>query len=219
MKNTLIVLILLFGLQISFGQTVSDQKEAERIYKEGVLEDKSSRAYFAEDKKCRNFIREKNYAQAENSCLLSVSLAEKLSKSRYMEKHSAYKVLGAVLLWNQKAEKAIPILEKSLEVAKPELDETNAETGEVYFLLGQANQLLGKIETARDFYTKAENTYHLAIKDIDAVELSYPYFRAIKTILEVHLILLENAEMKEEAAKVEKRLADFRKEFDKYLEN
>lgn len=217
MKNILVISILFLSLQVSFGQEVLDQKEAERIYKESILEGKSSKAYFTEDEKCRKLFRARNYALAETSCRRSVSLAEKLPKSRYMEKHSAYKVLGVVLLWQRKAREAIQFLEKSLEIAKPNLDDTNAETGEVYFFLGQANHLLEKIEIAKGFYTKAESVYRFAFEGINADEIRFPYAKSITNILEAHLILLENAEMKDDAAQIEKRLTETKKEFAKYL--
>jgi tetratricopeptide (TPR) repeat protein len=219
MKSILIVFIMLLGFQFSFGQVITDQKEAERIYKESLLESKNNKAYFAEDKRCREFILNEKYIQAEKSCRLATILVEKLPEVRTMERHSAYKTLGVTLLHRQKGEEAIKMLVKSLKVAESNLSEINAETGEVYFFIGQANYLLGEVNLASHFYTKAENTYHFAIKDIDDIEMSYPYFRAIKNILEVHFVVLTNAEMKAEAAEVEKRLTNFKKEFAKYLEN
>lgn len=218
-------LILLFSLfaQNNFGQVVTDQKEAERVYKESVQESKISKQYFTEIDVCRNLLREENYIQAETSCRLAISIAEKFPKSRYMEKHSAYKTLGVTLLWQRKAREAISYFDKSLEVAKPDLDDSTAETGEVYFLIGQANHFLNKLDVARSYYTKAENVYHSAFKimrELDSEEfLLQPYVKAIRSILEAHLILLDNAEMENESAKVEKRLVNFKKEFAKFLEN
>jgi len=223
MKHFGLILLFLLFAQINFGQVVTDQKEAERIYEESLQETKISKQYFTDIDKCRNLLRGEKYIQAEVACRLAVSTTEKFSKSRYMEKHSAYKALGAALLWQRKAQEAISYFDKSLEVAKPNLDDSTAETGEVYFLLGQANHFLGKLEIARDFYTKAENVYRSAfkiMKEVDSEEfLLRPYARAIRNILEAHLILLENAEIKDKSAKTEKRLAETKKEFAKLLEN
>lgn len=222
MKYFGLILLFLLSTQIHFGQVITDQKEAERIYKESVQESKISKQYFTEIDNCRNLLRAVKYIQAATACRLAVSTAEKFPKSRYMEKHSAYKVLGIALLWQRKAQEAISYFDKSLEVAKPNLDDSTAETGEVYFLLGQANHFLGKLEIAGDFYTKAENVYRSAfkmMKEVDSEEfLLQPYAKAIRNILKTHLILLENAEMKDEAAQIEKRLTEAKKEFAKYLD-
>jgi tetratricopeptide (TPR) repeat protein len=224
MKYFGLILLMLTLSQICLGQVILNQKEAERIARESAQEMKISKQYFTAHDKCRELMKQKNHAQAEVSCRLAVTLAEKLPNSRSMEKHSAYKWLGYSLVWQQKSEEAIPILEKSLEVAKIHLDETDAETGEVYFLIGQANQLLRRIKIASDFYIKAEKVYRTAFVEIGGVkvgddEIRSPYPRAIKNILEAHLILLKNAELVDDAAKVEKRLAETKVEFAKFLEN
>ncbi|MCY7375745.1 MAG: hypothetical protein LH472_07205 [Pyrinomonadaceae bacterium] len=167
-------------------------------------------------------MKQKNYSKAEVSCRLAVSLAEKLPSSRSMEKYSAYKWLGYSLVWQKKSAEAIPVLEKSLTIAKDHLDETNAETGEVYFIIGQANHLLGNIEVAGDFYIKAEKVYRTAFveigdTDVDGSELRSPYPRSIKNILEAHLLLLKNAKLNDQASVIEKRLEKAKKEFAKYL--
>jgi tetratricopeptide (TPR) repeat protein len=224
MKFLKLAFLTLTFSSFCFGQAILDQKEAERIARESAQEMKISKQYFATHDKCRNLMRQQNYTQAEVSCRLSVSLAEKLPKSRSMEKHSAYKWLGYSLLWQQKSEEAIPILDKSLEVASDRLSETDAETGEVYFLLGQANHFLGKVQTASDFYTRAERVYRAAFVEIGSAnvegdEIRSPYPRAIKNILEAHLLLVENANLKEEATKIKQRLSELKKEFSKYLDS
>jgi hypothetical protein len=52
--------------------------------------------------------------------------------------------------------------------------------------------------------------------DSDIREL-YP--KPIVSILQAHLVLLNDAGLKEEAAKIEKRLAETKIEFAKFLEN
>lgn len=216
MKYLGLTLLFFASVTVCSGQIVTDQKEAERIYRESILETKNNKAYFAEYEKCRRLLNEKSYAQAEVSCRHSVTLAEKLPESRYLERHSAYKTLGLALIRQRKTQEAISFLEKSLEVSKPNLDDTNSETGEVYFLLGQANHLIENVELASGFYTKAENTFRSAFQEID--ELRIPYARAIKNILETHIILMEDAKLREEGEKIKKRLTDFGLEFAKYLE-
>lgn len=206
----LILLTFLFS-QIGFSQVVLDQKEAERIARESAQEMRISKQYFTAHDKCHELVKQKNYARAEVSCRLAVSLSEKLPDSRSMEKHSAYKWLGLTLIWQRKNAEAIPILEKSLTVAKNRLDETNAETGEVYFLIGQANHLLRNIKTAGEFYKKAEKVYLAAIAEICEAnsddEICSPYSRAIENIRRAHQILLKNADLEGVAKRVNLRSA------------
>jgi len=217
MKYFGFTLLFFASVTICSGQIVTDQKEAERLYKESIFETKNNKAYFSEAEKCRKLINAKSYSQAEASCKLSVMLVEKLPKSRYMERHSAYKMLGLAFIRQRKAQEAITSLEKSLQAGKAKLDDTNSETGEVYFLLGQANQLLEETELASDFYMKAENTFRSAFIEIDDDEVRFDYVRILGNILETHIILAENANLKEKSEKYKKRLSDFKIEFAKYL--
>lgn len=217
MKYFGLALLFFVSVTICSGQIVTDQKEAERLYKESILETKNNKAYFSEAERCRKFLNSKSYAQAKAACELSVMLAEKLPKSSYLERHSAYKMLGLAFIRQRKAQEAITYLEKSLQAGKSNLDDTNSETGEVYFLLGQANQLLENTELASDYYTKAENTFRFAFVEIDDDDVRFDYVRILGNILETHIVLAENANLKEKSEKYKKRFADFRIEFAKYL--
>lgn len=212
MKSFFPVLLTLLLTQISFGQTAS-----EKIKQRDEL--KNAKLYFAQDDECRKLYGEKDYFEAEKSCKLAVSIAEKLPQSRFMEKHAAYRMFGLTLLWQRKYDEAISNFNKALEVGKPKVDDTDAETGEVYYLLGQANHLLGRIEAAKDFYIKAENTYRTAFKEMGDSEIRGFYPKPIINILEAHLILVKDAGLTEEAGKIEKRLAETKIEFAKFLEN
>ena len=216
MKYFGLALLFFVSVTICSGQIVTDQKEAERLYKKSILEAKNNKAYFSEAEKCRKLINEQSYVQAESSCKLSVMLVERLPKSSYMERHSAYKMLGLAFIRQRKAQEAITSLEKSLQAGKSNLDDTNSETGEVYFLLGQANQLLENTELASDYYTKAENTFRFAFVEIDD-DVRFDYVSILGNILETHIILAENANLKEKSEKYKKRLSDFKIEFAKYL--
>lgn len=200
--------ITTLNLFFSFGAT---KKEVED-------EMATAKKYYAENDKCRQLYRDKKYSEAETSCKLAVSIAEQLPKTRYMEKHSAYRMLGATLLWERKFEESIVYFNKALEIGKPNVDDNNAETGEVYYFIGQANYLLGRVDAAREFYVKAENSYRAAFKEMGDSEIREFYPKPIISILQAHLILLEDAGMKEESAKVEKRLAETKIEFAKYID-
>jgi len=226
MKYIFFSLVFFLSLPTVYAQTVEvvvpkPRKEAEAILKQAREETRANKLYFDEDKKCRELIRARSFAQAETSCRLAISLAEKLPKDRYLERSSAHVSLAVVLLWQERPGEAIPFLEKSLEIAKTRMDDTNAETGERYFLLGQANHQLGNIDEARRYYVKAEKTYRTAFKEMKALDddtfLLSIYAASIGNILQAHLVLVENAGLNGEAATIMKNLDEFKAEFAVYL--
>lgn len=217
MRVFILSLFFLIALPVSFSQTVADQKEAERLYRASVEDTKYARLYFDEDEKCRTLLRMGSYADAEVSCQRALNYVEKLPAARAMEKYSAYKSVGIALLWQKKSDEAIVCFNKALEAGKTKLDDTDSETAEIYFRLGQANHLAGKTAGAREYYTKAENSYRAAFKKIGDSEIAGFYPPRIKSILETHLSLLENYGTKDEAEKMRQHLAEFMKEFAKFL--
>lgn len=229
MRYLFFSLIFFASLQPLFSQTVTvevptDKKIIAEILKQSREETAANKLYFAEADKCRKLVRTGSFAAAEASCRLAVSYAGRLPKDRYLERSSAYEALAYALLRQRKADEAILLLNKSLEAGKPVIDDTDAETGERYFLLGQSYHQLGKVNEAKDFYIKAERVYRTAITkicgtDSDGDEICSPYPRAIANILEAHLILLRSAELHREAFEIEKRLIDLKAEFSKNLEN
>jgi tetratricopeptide (TPR) repeat protein len=222
MRYLFFSLIFLLSLQSAFSQRVEvpiSKKEIEALLKKDREETKANKIYFTEDEKCRNLAHARSFTEAETSCRLAILYSEKLPKDRYLERSSALESLAYVLLWQRKTDEAILLLNKSLEVGKPVIDDTDAETGERYFLLGQAYHQLSKVNEAREFYTKAENTYRIAFKKINDDEICGHYTKPIVNILEAHLVLLKTAVLTEEATKVEKRLAETKIEFAKFLEN
>ncbi|HZH33752.1 MAG TPA: hypothetical protein VEX64_02870, partial [Pyrinomonadaceae bacterium] len=98
------------------------------------------------------------------------------------------------------------------------LDDTDSETADIYYFLGLANHLLEKLDLAREFYTKAENAYRAAFVKIDHDEIRQFYPKRIVQILEAHSIAAKDAELKDEVAEIDKRLAETKTEFAKYLE-
>jgi len=221
----LVLFLFILAAPVCFGQTVTNQKEAEKIYKDSLEENKNAKAYYAEDEKCRVLLRMKSYADAEISCKRAVAFAEKLPQRRYLDKATAYERLGIAFLGQQKADGAILYFNKALEArgSKPDAaanasDAGDSEIGDLYFLIGQANHLSGKIDQARESYTKAENIYRAAFKHYaDTPEVAGDIPPVIKNILETHLVLVENAGLKEEAEKIKQRLALFTKEFAEFL--
>jgi tetratricopeptide (TPR) repeat protein len=213
--NLLILLIALSN--VAFGQSVTNQKEAERLYRQSKIDTKYNKLYFDLDHKCRDLMREKDFYTALRVCKKAVLAVENLPKDRLMERHSANVAYGVSLLRNEKATDAIAHFNKALVVSKTILDDTDSETGEVYFFLSQANHLLEEEKKAIDFCIKAEKAYRAAFIKIDDDEIRDVYPRRIKLIIEAHILLLENLQRTEEAGKIKLRLEEFKKEFAKYL--
>ncbi len=216
-KISAIVFLIFLGLQFSCAQTVKERVLTEKDKERDEIN--IAKAYFAKKDECRELFNEEKIKEAEISCRESVAIAENLPETRYPEKHSAYKYLGLALLLQDKADEAVIYLNKSLEISKPHLNDTDSETGEVYYFLGQANQLLGKFELAREFYTKAENAFREAYKKTDADEPRRQFYqKEIKVILKSHLNLVKSAGLEDEAIKIQKKLDNLKTEFPNFLD-
>lgn len=216
--STFVLVLFLSSLAV-VGQEIRDQKEAERVYKQSIIDQKLNKQYYDELHKCEKLLKEENYKSAEASCRLSITFANKLPKHSYIERYKANARTGVSLLRQHRAEESITYFERSLEVAKPNLTENDTETGEINFLIGQAYHIQNKVPEAISFYDKAESTFRAAFVAIDHEELRFRYPKVIKDILEVHLMLLEDSQMEAEAAKLRLRISECEKEFTKYLEN
>ncbi|MEP7213446.1 MAG: tetratricopeptide repeat protein [Acidobacteriota bacterium] len=210
--------ILLFFGQTASGQEIRDQKEAERLYRESLREAKYYKLYYDDDEKCRGLIRDQRFQAAEAACRLAISHSDKLSKERYLERSSGRIGLGVALLRLRREREATVQFQSAYEVTRPALDDTNSETGEIYFLLGQAYHLLDDRPNAELYYEKAEKTYRAAFVAIGDEEMRRPYARAVRSIVEAHFILLENAEMAQDAAKMREHFEKVRQEYSKYLD-
>jgi tetratricopeptide (TPR) repeat protein len=195
--------VLCLGLQSAFAQANNEMENAEK--------------YFAEAEKCLNLTNEQKFQDAEKSCRSALAFAEKLPAGRELERYSAYRGVGVVLLYQKRAEESIAFFNKSLKAAGNKVNESDTKTGTIYFYIGQANYLLGKVKEASDFYTKAEKIYREAFDETNINEISAEYPKKVKLILQAQLILLENAKLTEEAKAVKMRLEKFEKEFSKYL--
>ncbi len=210
MKTIFISLLILISLQNSFGQVTSEKnKERDEL--------KNAKLYFLENDKCKNLIGENSLEKAEITCNTAILIANKLPQNRYLEKRSAYIYLSIVQIRNVKAKEALGNLEKALAVAEGKLTDNDSETGETYFLIGQANHSLGNVKKAVEFYNKAEKSYRKAFEIIDAEELRGFYPKAIKQILQSHLALLENSDLPDDASKLRQIIEIFEKDFANYL--
>ena len=168
-RISLLVLLFLFGVEIGLPQTVdvkatTDPKKINTLLRKIDDETKANKAYYAEEKKCRTFISQGDFAEAERSCRQAILLVEKLPTDQALAKSSSRVALAVVMLCQQKSAEAIALLNTSLELGKPIIDDTDAETGERNFFFFYAYHQLANIDEAKRFYLKAENTYRTAFK-------------------------------------------------------
>jgi TonB family protein len=176
-------------------------------------EEETARRYFDESDRCRKFIKERKWIEAGKSCQSAVFIAEKLPSNREMEKHSAYLAMAYVNWWQENYTESIQYSNKALEVAKNKLDDTDSETGEVYFLLGASHQGLKDFDKAKEFYNKAENSYRAAYIKIDDDEIRARYPKMIQNILNAHLRATMQSGSKDEIEAIQKRISELKNQY------
>lgn len=213
------VIILAIAVSFSFGQEIRDQKEAERIYRLSLEQGKNNRLFFNEMNRCQKLNREQEYDHAIASCKRAIVLSEKLPANQILERQSGYIQVGIAYLRKEQPKNALEFFEKGLLIGRSVLDETDVETGEIYFLIGQAHHIDKNTERASEFYDRAERSVRLAFDEIgdDGEEMRRRYPKIIRHILEAHLILLEESEEVEKAEAIKKRINEFETAFRKYL--
>ncbi len=198
---------------------VPDQKEAVRLYRQSIIDSKNNRLYFDEIDRCRTHNREKRYPQAIDSCRRAIELAQRLPTEKILERQSGYIQVGIAYLRQSRSDLAVNFFEKGLEIGRQLLDDSDSETGEIYFLIGQAHHVGGEVQKAVEFYEKAESSMRAAFAaigdDKDGIRSHYPVL--ISYILEAHLRLLADSKDILGAAALQKRVDEFKKEFGTYL--
>lgn len=217
-------LIFLSSITAVYSQKVdvkatTDRKEVEALLKKEREKARINRAFFDEHDKCRSFLRTGEWVKAELSCRLAVSRVEKLPKEHTLERSSARVSLATALLWLQKTDEAILLLNESLEIDNATRNDSGVETGEIYFLMAQAYQVKSDVTKAAEFYNKAEATVRSAFIDMGSDEggLRVRYPKLIQNIMAGHIVLLEDNKLHERADAMRRRKTDFEKEFAKYL--
>jgi TonB family protein len=149
--------------------------------------------YFDEYDKCRDLLRGQKWDEAEKTCGAAVRLAEQMSEGRVLEKMGAYRLFGFAMLGQRRFQEALEYAQRALDVTRSSLSEKDAETAALYGDVARAHHLLKDLDKAREFYRKAEKSYQLAIANIKNEEFETQYKRALKSILEVHLLAADQA--------------------------
>jgi TonB family protein len=163
-------------------------------------QDQSANQYFAEETKCRDLSRAKNWKQAEESCGALVRIADQLSTDRALEKMLANESLGHVFTGQGRYQEAIESYNRALTVVGSTLTDTNVELGHLYGELAIAHHLRGDLEKARELYRRAEKIYQLAhasMGDRDSdqwiEERKKAYMKDLRSLLQFHLRAAEDS--------------------------
>ena len=222
MKPLISIFIILLGVTTSYSQEVTvsattNKKEVARILREGREASRINQAFFVEHDRCRVLLRAKEWAKAESSCTVAVANSDRLPKDRVLERSSVRASLALALLWQQRHEEAILLLNKSVELRNAVSDDSDADRADLYHLLGQAHFLANELETARVNFERAETEYRAAIVEMDDEPLRSSYSRRLRSALNNHYQVLKNSGLVSEAEKVRLRLVQVEKDFAKYL--
>jgi tetratricopeptide (TPR) repeat protein len=223
MRSLVPLLMVLSCVTVIYTQEVTvtattNQREIQRILSREREASRINQAYFSEDRVCRGFLAAKEWRKAEASCRKAIQLVEKLPKEHVLERSGSRASLAIALLWQKRPQEALPLLNKSLEIRKTEASDSDADTGDLYFLLGQTHRMLNDVLMARSLYERAESSYRAAFVEIDDEWLRASYARRLKNAVEAHYDLVESEGLFEDAENLKGRLNKLRSDFAKYLE-
>lgn len=170
-------------------------------------EQKNSTQYFKREDECRNLLKVHQYPEAENSCVSLVELAEKLPKERQNERRTANALAGHVFLYERKFDEALRYFKNEVAVGEASLKPTDAELGYGYHDVAVAYQFLGDTRKAEVNYELAKNTLEKARQHIDSDFLKKEYAKALQSVLQDYLTLLQQTGQTDAAEKVQQRAA------------
>jgi tetratricopeptide (TPR) repeat protein len=224
MRSLVLVFAFLLAAIASYSQKVTvtataNQNEVEKILKKAREEGRINRAFFSEHDRCQAFLRKGEWLNAESSCRLAISFADKLPAGQLLERSGARASLGVALLGQKRPNEAIPLLNKAIQIRELYSKEPDADTADIYFFLGHAHRLSNDIQSARTNYERAERLYRAAFISIgdDGDEIRFSYPRRLRNTLLAHYDLLTSTGLVDEAEVVRVRLVEVEKEFAKYL--
>ncbi|MEQ1763112.1 MAG: tetratricopeptide repeat protein, partial [Pyrinomonadaceae bacterium] len=146
MKLPILLLVLMSCVMVSIAQEVTvkattNRKEVESILTKGREEGRINRAFFDEHDRCRELLGKREFVKAEASCRTAIVYVEKLPKEHVLERSGVRATLALAVLWQKRPEEAIVLLNRALEIRKTVSDDSDADTGDLYYLLGQAHGL------------------------------------------------------------------------------
>ncbi len=154
-------------------ETTPANQAASDVQREPEDQIKLARQFFQADEKCRGLLKSERWQEAEVACRFGARLSDRFADHRELEKMGAYQPVGESLAGQKRYAEAINYYTRALELARPRLDDSNAEVGELYGRIALAYHMSRDLERACEFYRKATRSYQTAyanIKEEDVVE-------------------------------------------------
>jgi len=170
-----------------------------------------SKEFFKAEEKCRNLAKGQKWKEAETACRVAARFADQFSSGRELEKSGAYQYLGYTMMGQKRYQEALEYYSRALDFVRPKLTEKNAELGQLYGDLAVAHHALGNLEKARELYRVAERIYQIAHAELgggdtdeETKAVKQSYIKALKKLLELHLIAAQGAGATSEVEEIKK---------------
>jgi tetratricopeptide (TPR) repeat protein len=167
----------------------------------------TARQFFEKEEKCRDLLRKQKWQDAELTCKAVVAIADRLPEHRALEKMGAYEAVGRVLFSQRRFQEALDLYSRAFTIGQTTLGDTDAETGYAYRNLGVTNHMLGNLDKAREYYSKAEKTLQHAYDHIGLEDARQDYLKTLRDVLQHHLLAAQESGAEKEAEEIKKRLA------------
>jgi tetratricopeptide (TPR) repeat protein len=110
-------------------------------------------------------------------------------------------------------DEAISYYSRALAVARPRVNDTDAEAGRIYGRIAIAYHAMRNLDKAREFYRRATKTYQIAYSNIneeevteEGIEMKRGYLKMLRSILEFHLLAAEQAGESGEVKEIKKEI-------------
>lgn len=178
---------------------------------------KLAQRFFAQEAECRGLLREGKWKEAEAACRASVRLADRFADYRELEKMGAYTSVGHALMGQERYREALDFYARAVEVSRPRLGETDAESGDMYLNIALAHHSLSELDAAREWYRKAAKTYRAAHSGVNEAEMAEEgaemkrrYVKSLRQVFVYHLRAAEEAGAEAEVKELKRQLAELR---------
>jgi TonB family protein len=195
------------GKPSSFSTTVDIQFSVGIPPDEYEKELETARQFFEKEEKCRSLLRNQKWQDAELTCKEAVAIANRLPQHRALEKMGAYEAVGNALFSQRRFQEALDHYSRAFIIGQTTLSDTDAETGYAYRNLGVTNHMLGNLDKAREFYSKAEKTLQHAYDHIGLEDVRPGYLKTLRSVLQYHLLAAQESGAEKEAEEIKKRPA------------
>jgi hypothetical protein len=106
------------------------QKEAERLYRQSIIDTRNNQLYSDELDRCRGHISEEKFDRAVVSCKRVIDLAQNLEPGRILERTNGHILLGISYLRLMKIGEALESFQNGRAAAGDKLTDSDSEMGD-----------------------------------------------------------------------------------------